>query len=99
MALDTLQTRFARLLAEFTSSQQTMKQRISRIEKQPAEEENAENAPVVAVTSPNSKRKSTLLDVPSRWRNMVTQHLDIAAHRFYLEAKENPTETIAIRQN
>ncbi|XP_042644954.1 cyclic nucleotide-gated cation channel alpha-3 isoform X3 [Tyto alba] len=31
-ALDTLQTRFARLLAEYTSSQQKMKQRLARVE-------------------------------------------------------------------
>lgn len=31
-ALDTLQTRFARLLAEFSSSQQKVKQRLARVE-------------------------------------------------------------------
>jgi hypothetical protein len=72
MALDTLQTRFARLLAEYTSSQQTMKQRISRVEQQQpshVEEDGAlENVTTAVITStPNSKRKSSnLLDVPSR---------------------------------
>ena len=34
MALDTLQTRFARLLAEYGSNQQKFKQRLSRMEQQ-----------------------------------------------------------------
>lgn len=72
MALDTLQTRFARLLAEYTSSQQTMKQRLSRVEQhQPSirgENGTLENVTAAVITStPNSKRKSSnLLDVPSR---------------------------------
>jgi C-terminal leucine zipper domain of cyclic nucleotide-gated channels len=71
MALDTLQTRFARLLAEYTSSQQTMKQRLSRVEQQPSirgEDGTLENVTTAFITStPNSKRKSSnLLDVPSR---------------------------------
>ena len=73
MALDTLQTRFARLLAEYTSSQQTMKQRLSRVEQQQpssrVEEDGAlENVTSAVITStPSSKRKSSnLLVVPSR---------------------------------
>lgn len=73
MALDTLQTRFARLLAEYTSSQQTIKQRISRVEQQsqptfPLDDVVVDNASAVAITpTSNLKRKSChLLDVPLR---------------------------------
>lgn len=73
MALDTLQTRFARLLAEYTSSQQTIKQRISKVEQQsqqPFPEIDAiveNNSAVTIPSSPNLKRKSSnLLDVPVR---------------------------------
>ncbi|KAK4022302.1 hypothetical protein OUZ56_007775 [Daphnia magna] len=73
MALDTLQTRFARLLAEYTSSQQTIKQRISKVEQQsqqPFPEIDAiveNNSAVTIPSSPNLKRKSfNLLDVPVR---------------------------------
>ncbi|XP_057368745.1 cyclic nucleotide-gated cation channel subunit A-like [Daphnia carinata] len=72
MALDTLQTRFARLLAEYTSSQQTIKQRISKVEQlqQPIPENGAiaeNNSAATIILSPNLKRKSfNLLDVPMR---------------------------------
>lgn len=68
MALDTLQTRFARLLAEYTSSQQTLKQRITKIEQQSSREEDAvvETTETNPAVSPTSTRTRVLLDIPSR---------------------------------
>ena len=73
MALDTLQTRFARLLAEYTSSQQTMKQRLNRVEQQQPssrveEDGTLEKVTTAVITStPNSNENNgNLLDVPSR---------------------------------
>jgi len=79
VALDTLQTRFARLLAEYGSNQQKFKQRLSRMEQQQNiscnnEEENdmpAGHYSATPVPSPNpvrrssSLRNSTLLEIPS----------------------------------
>lgn len=60
MALDTLQTRFARLLAEYTSSQQTLKQRISQIEKSNRTDDETEKMKTV-----DESESAALLQVPS----------------------------------
>ena len=72
MALDTLQTRFARLLAEYGSNQQKFKQRLSRMEQQqnistkneedndiPAGHYAASSLSVTPVPSPKHLRRSS----------------------------------------
>lgn len=75
MALDTIQTRFARLLAEYTSSQQLMKQRLSRLEHHTPQksfytsEDNTSSEDLASKSSasaPTAKKTVALLNVPSK---------------------------------
>lgn len=70
MAIDTLQTRFARLLAEYTSSQQLLKQRLSRIEHHNTQKHSytsEEDTPTEVIDPAfGVKKTAALLNVPSR---------------------------------
>ena len=78
MALDTLQTRFARLLAEYTASQQRLKQRLTLVEhRSPSVDDSSfagppDSSTVAAVGSATSMRSMSLSMTPKTSRKSST---------------------------